>query len=90
MAPPFREAEFEILYGSGINKIGELVDTGERLGLVDKAGTWYSYAGTKLGQGRDRAVAAFEENPPLAQQLREALIKQSRAANKAPPVSLAA
>ncbi len=90
MAPPFREAEFEILYGSGINKIGELVDTGERLGLVDKAGTWYSYAGTKLGQGRDRAVAAFEENPPLAQQLREALIKQSRAANKAPAASMAA
>jgi recombination protein RecA len=90
MAPPFREAEFEILYGSGINKIGELVDTGERLGLVDKSGTWYSYAGTKLGQGRDRAVAHFEENPPLAQQLRDALLKQSRAANRPPAVSLAA
>jgi recombination protein RecA len=80
MAPPFREAEFEILYGSGINKIGELVDTGERLGLIDKSGTWYSYAGQKLGQGREKAVASFEENPALALQLREALLKQSRAA----------
>jgi recombination protein RecA len=80
MAPPFREAEFEILYGTGINKVGELIDTGERLGLVDKAGTWYSYAGTKIGQGRDKAVAHFEEHPIIAQQLREALIKQTRAA----------
>ena len=82
MAPPFREAEFEILYGSGINKIGELIDTGEQLGLIDKSGTWYSYAGQKLGQGRERAVAAFEESPAMAQQLREALLKQSRAAAK--------
>src|SRR6187549_1781049 len=68
MAPPFREAEFEILYGTGINKLGELVDTGERLGLIDKSGTWYAYGGQKLGQGREKAVASFEEQPALAQQ----------------------
>ena len=83
MAPPFREAEFEILYGSGIHKIAELLDTGERLGLVDKSGTWYSFGSHKLGQGRDRAIAAFEESPPLAAQLREALLLQSRAATRA-------
>ena len=80
LAPPFREADFEILYGTGINKAAELVDTGERLGIVEKSGTWYSYAGAKIGQGRDKALAHFEEHPLLAQQLREALIKQTRAA----------
>ncbi|MBK7535427.1 MAG: recombinase RecA [Myxococcales bacterium] len=80
LAPPFREADFEILYGTGINKAAELVDTGERLGIVEKSGTWYSYAGTKIGQGRDKALAHFEEHPVVAQQLREALIKQTRAA----------
>jgi hypothetical protein len=53
MAPPFREADFEILYGTGINKGGELVDTAEKLGLVEKSGTWYAYAGERLGQGRE-------------------------------------
>src|SRR5580765_8527102 len=54
LAPPFREAEFEVLYGTGVNKLGELVDTSEKLGLIEKAGTWYSYEGAKIGQGRDK------------------------------------
>jgi len=78
MAPPFREADFEILYGTGINKLGELVDTGEKLGLIDKSGTWYSYEGAKLGQGRDKAITHFDEHPALAQQLRAALIVQAK------------
>ncbi len=81
MAPPFREADFEILYGTGINKLGELVDTGEKLGLVDKSGTWYSYDGAKLGQGREKAMAHFDEHPALAQQLRAALIVQAKRAS---------
>ena len=80
MAPPFREAEFEILYGCGINKPGELVDAGERYGLIDKAGTWYSFGSHKLGQGRDKAIASLEENSSLTLQLREALLKHGRAA----------
>jgi recombination protein RecA len=79
LAPPFREADFEILYGTGVNKLGELVDTAEKLGLVEKSGTWYAYAGTKLGQGRDKAMSHLDENPVLQQQLRDALVRQSRA-----------
>lgn len=80
LAPPFREAEFEILYGTGVNKLGELVDTAEKLGLVEKSGTWYSYEGAKLGQGREKVMAHFDEHPALQQQLRSALIEQARRA----------
>jgi recombination protein RecA len=80
LAPPFREAEFEILYGIGVNKTGELVDTAEKLGVVEKAGTWYSYGGQKLGQGKDKVAAHLEEHPALAEQLRAALVKQAKAA----------
>ncbi|MGN6109903.1 MAG: recombinase RecA [Kofleriaceae bacterium] len=78
LAPPFREADFEILYGTGVNKLGELVDTAEKLGVMEKSGTWYSYEGTKIGQGRDKALAHLDEHPKLQEQLREQLIKQAR------------
>jgi recombination protein RecA len=84
LAPPFREADFEILYGTGVNKLGELVDTAEKLGLVEKSGTWYSYEGAKLGQGRDKVLAHLDEHPLLQAQLRDALVKQARAATAAP------
>jgi len=85
LAPPFREAEFEILYGTGVNKIGELVDTAEKHGLVEKSGTWYSYGGAKIGQGKDKAMAHFEENPQMQAQLRAALIAQARRAATGQP-----
>jgi recombination protein RecA len=78
LAPPFREAEFEILYGTGVNKLGELVDTAEKLGVVEKTGAWYSYDGAKLGQGKDKVLAHLDEHPALAQQLRDTLLKQAR------------
>src|SRR6478735_4780326 len=88
MAPPFREAEFEILYGTGVNRLGELVDTAEKLGLVEKSGTWYSYEGAKIGQGKEKAMAHFDEHPALQQQLRTALIAQARrAASGQPPAA---
>ncbi|HEY4242044.1 MAG TPA: recombinase RecA [Kofleriaceae bacterium] len=80
LAPPFREADFEILYGSGVNRIGELADTAEKLGIVAKQGTWYSYDGEKLGQGRERLLAKLQEDPALQQTLRDQLIKQAREA----------
>src|SRR5258706_15675658 len=80
-APPFREAEFEILYGTGVNKVGELVDTAEKFGLVEKSGTWYSYEGTKLGQGKDKVMAWLDENPQVQTQLRTALVAQARRAS---------
>ena len=79
-APPFREAEFEILYGTGINKLGELADTAEKLGLVEKSGTWYSYEGERIGQGRDKVLAHLDEHPALQLQLRAALVAQARRA----------
>ncbi|MGE0395502.1 MAG: recombinase RecA [Kofleriaceae bacterium] len=83
LAPPFREADFEILYGYGVNKLGELVDTAEKLGLVEKSGTWFSYGKEKLGQGRDKAMTHLDEHPALQAQLREALMKQARLATAA-------
>src|SRR6266700_201556 len=80
LAPPFREADFEILFGTGINKLGELVDTAEKLGVMEKSGTWYSYEGAKIGQGREKVLAHLDEHPAMQQQLRDALIKQSRLA----------
>jgi len=80
LAPPFREAEFEILYGCGVNKLGELIDTAEKLGVVEKSGAWYAWDGNKLAQGRDKVLAHLDEHPVLAQQLREALVKQARLA----------
>jgi recombination protein RecA len=85
LAPPFREADFEILFGTGINKLGELVDTSEKFGLMEKSGTWYSYGGAKLGQGREKVIAHLKEHPALQQQLREALVRQAKAASAPPP-----
>jgi recombination protein RecA len=84
LAPPFREADFEILYGVGVNKLGELVDTAEKLGIVEKSGTWYSYAGARLGQGRDKVLAHLDEHPAIQQQLRDALVRQARLAAVTP------
>ncbi len=81
LAPPFREAEFEILYGTGVNRTGDVVDTAEKLGIVERSGAWYSLDGAKLAQGRDKMLAHLEEHPALAAQLRAALIKQARAAS---------
>ncbi|HEY0193546.1 MAG TPA: recombinase RecA [Kofleriaceae bacterium] len=88
LAPPFREAEFEILYGTGVNKLGELVDTAEKLGLVEKSGTWYSYDGAKIGQGRDKMLSHLSEHPLIQQQLRDALVRQSRLAVSNPSAAV--
>jgi recombination protein RecA len=69
LAPPFREASFEILYGSGINRLGELIDTAERLGAVTKNGAWYSYEGNRLGQGRERVMEHLSEHPETTNKL---------------------
>lgn len=71
LAPPFREAEFDIMYGEGISKIGELVDLGIKLDLVQKAGAWISMGDMRLGQGRDNAKKFLQENPDIAAKLEE-------------------
>ncbi len=78
LAPPFKKAEFEILYGEGISRLGELIDMGVEHDLVDKAGSWYSYNGERIGQGKENARSYLAENPEMAndidQKLREKLL----------------
>jgi recombination protein RecA len=69
VAPPFKQCEFQILYGHGINRLGELVDSGVKLGFVDKAGAWYSYQGDKIGQGKNNACEFLKQNPEVAAEL---------------------
>jgi len=69
LAPPFRKAEFDIMFGEGISKVGELVDLGSDLGIIKKSGSWYSYNDTKLGQGRDTAKECLRDNPELAEEI---------------------
>lgn len=69
MAPPFKQIEFDIMYGQGISKLGELIDLGVKANLVDKAGSWFSYDGQRVGQGRENAKNFLRENPELAAKL---------------------
>ncbi|HSX20233.1 MAG TPA: recombinase RecA [Gammaproteobacteria bacterium] len=75
VAPPFRQADFEILYGEGISRLGEVIDLGVTCNLIDKAGAWYSYNGTKIGQGKENARQYLQENPQIAAEV-EAKIRQ--------------
>jgi recombination protein RecA len=69
VAPPFRQCEFDIVYGEGVSKDGEIVDLGSELGIVKKSGSWYSYGETKLGQGRDAVKQLLKDNPDLAEEI---------------------
>lgn len=71
IAPPFREGEFDIMYGQGISKVGELVDLGAKLDLIQKSGAWYSMGETRIGQGRDNAKQFLHDNPEIAKKLEE-------------------
>ena len=69
VAPPFREAEFEIMYGEGISKLGELVDLAVKLDLIQKSGSWFSMGDTRLGQGKDAVKKYLQDNPELAEKI---------------------
>ena len=73
LAPPFRSTEFEILYGKGINRLGELVDLGSQHGFIDKAGAWYSYKGEKIGQGKINACKFLVDNPKISAEIEQGL-----------------
>ena len=82
VAPPFRTAEFDIIYGQGISRVGELIDMGVDLTIVKKAGSWFSYGETKLGQGRDAVKQLLDDNPELMAEI-EGKVKAALAAKKA-------
>ena len=69
VAPPFKQAEFEILYGEGVSFLGELVDLGVKYGFINKAGSWYSYGDKKIGQGKENVKAYLNDNPEKAQEI---------------------
>ena len=73
VAPPFKQVEFDIMYGEGISKVGELVDLGVKAGLVEKSGSWLSYNGERIGQGRENAKTFLKENPKIAAELERAI-----------------
>jgi recombination protein RecA len=83
VAPPFRQAEFDIIFGEGISKVGELIDLGVELNIIKKSGSWFSYGDTKLGQGRDSVKQVFNDNPELAGEI-EYRIKESLAGHTEP------
>ena len=74
-APPFRKAEFDIMFGEGISRAGEIIDLGVDKGIIKKSGSWFSYGDTKLGQGRDAAKKCIEDNPELADELEAAIME---------------
>ena len=83
MAPPFRQAEFDIYYGTGISREGELIDLGVKHKVVEKSGTWYSYGGERLGQGKDNARALLQEKPELADEIAGAIREREKATAEA-------
>ena len=78
VAPPFRKAEFDIMFGEGISRAGEIIDLGVDKGIIKKSGSWFSYGDTKLGQGRDAAKKCIEDNPELADELEAAIMEASK------------
>lgn len=77
VAPPFRVAEFDIIYGVGIDKTGEIIDLGVELKIIDKSGSWFSYEGTKLGQGKLNVVALLNDNPELCEEIEAKIYEQA-------------
>ena len=85
VAPPFKQAEFQILYGQGINQLGEVLDLGVQQGLVDKSGAWYAYQGDKIGQGKQNACDYLAEHPDVAQAIEKEI--RARLLNVVTPAS---
>ena len=76
VAPPFKQAEFDIMYGKGISREGGLIDVGVEAGLVRKAGAWYTYEGDQLGQGKENARSFLKDNPDLANELEKKILEK--------------
>ena len=74
MAPPFREVEFDILYGQGISRSGDIVDLASEMGIVDKSGSWFSFDGDRIGQGRENARAYLEQHPAIMDKIESMIL----------------
>ena len=87
VAPPFKVVEFDIMYGEGISKVGEIVDLGVELNIIEKSGSWFSYKGNKLGQGRDGVKKIIEDNPELMDELEEIITVKIKGEDTSEPVA---
>jgi len=76
LAPPFKQVEFDIMYGEGVSKVGELIDLGVKAGMIEKSGAWFSYSSQHLGQGRENAKKFLRKNPSVIQEI-ETLLRQN-------------
>jgi len=83
VAPPFKQAEFDVLYGEGISREGEIIEIGAQLNFIEKAGSWYSYNGEKIGQGKDNAREFLKENPKIAQEIEDKIRANSSTLSEA-------
>jgi recombination protein RecA len=83
VAPPFKQAEFDIMYGEGISRFGEIIELGSNIKLIEKAGAWYSYNGEKIGQGKENAKEFLREHPEIAQDLEEKIRANAKKLNEA-------
>jgi recombination protein RecA len=90
VAPPFRQADFDILYGEGISREGEVLDLGSELNIVEKSGAWYSYNGERIGQGKDNAREFLRANPAMAFEIENRIREAKGVASRAAPVPAAA
>ena len=82
VSPPFKVVEFDLMYGKGISKSGELIDLGSKADIVEKAGAWYAYKSEKIGQGRENAKIYLEKNPPVAAEIEIAIITKAGVISK--------
>ena len=81
VAPPFRTTEFDIIYGEGISKIGEIIDLGVNYEIIKKSGSWFSYGDTKIGQGRDAVKILLQDNPELMDELEQKIMETLKEIN---------
>ena len=79
VAPPFKVSEFDIMYGKGISKMGEIIDLGVEHDIIDKSGSWFSYGDTKLGQGRDSVKSILKDNPELSDEIEAKIVEATKA-----------
>ena len=86
VAPPFKQVEFDIMYGEGVSKVGEILDLGVKAGLIEKSGAWFSYDSVRIGQGRENAKVYMKENPEVAKRIEDA-IRGRPSAPRRPPRS---
>ena len=75
VAPPFKKAEFDLMFNEGISRVGEIIDMGTEMGIITKSGSWFSYEGTKLAQGRDASKNVLRDNPDLAEEIENKIME---------------